>query len=84
MKKMKKITLLSLVFLGILVFSGCYKKDTETTPAITEQPVIEENQTASPNISPEIETSVENLKNYNSSDELLNDIDTALEDLDNL
>lgn len=83
---MKKITLLSLVFLGILAFSGCYKKDTEITPTITEQqPIIKENQTPPSVIAtPEIETSVEDLKNYNSSDELLIDIDNALEDLDNL
>jgi hypothetical protein len=79
---MKKILFLSLAFIGILTFSGCNQpiKPSETPPA----PLPLENTAISPEIPLEINTTVDSLSSYSSPDEILDDIDTAMEDLDNL
>ncbi len=79
---MKKILFLSLAFVGILTFSGCNQPiEPLTTPS---SPLPPKNAAISPEVPPEINTTVDSLSSYSSPDEILDDIDTAMEDLDNL
>ncbi|GEM_PF-5033515 len=78
---MKKITFLSFAILGILAFSGCNKPVERPPSPINDIP---KNAAIPPELPLEIETSVDSLDSYSSPDELLDDIDTAMKDLDNL
>jgi len=79
---MKKSLLLSLAFVGIITFSGCSKEvDTQVNDPIDASPI-----TASESMieKTEIEVEVKNLDSYESSDELMAEIDEALAELDSL
>ncbi len=78
---MKKITLLSFAILGILTFAGCNQP---VEPPVIPANALPENVAIPPELPLEIETSVDSLGSYSSPDELLDDIDTAMENLDNL